>query len=222
MIAKAPAAGFVKTRLCPPLVPAQAALLAAAFAEDTLERLCGLDAVEVRLALDEQRPGQGEALRLAACRAGVAVEDQGGGDLGARMARLLERGLAAGLPTVLVGADSPDMPRETLVAAFEALQRTDAVLAAAGDGGYVLVGARRQVAGLFDIDVPWSSARVFAATCEALARTGCAFETLPPCDDVDDAAALGRLSARFDAGGAAAAPATARLLGQWRCQGVRF
>lgn len=222
MMAKAPAAGLVKTRLCPPLLPEQASLLAAAFAEDTLRMLAGLDRVQARLALDEGRPGLGDALRLMARCVGVAVEEQGGGDLGARMARLLERGHAAGVPTVLVGSDCPDMPRDTIVAAFEALQRTDAVVVPASDGGYVLIGARRRIAGLFDIDAPWSSPRVFAATCHALAREGCAFETLAPCEDVDDAAALGRLAARFDAGGAAAAPATARLIGRWRSEGARF
>jgi len=165
----------------------------------------------------------GGALRLRelAQRLGVVVEAQGGGDLGARMARLLERGLATGLPTILVGTDSPDLPPATVECAFAALGRVDAVLVPARDGGYVLIGASRPLAGLFEIDAPWSSARVFAATCEALRREGCAFETLRTWEDVDDAAALGRLAARLD-DDSAAAPATARLLEAWRRQGVRF
>lgn len=220
VMAKAPVAGAVKTRLCPPLSAAQAAALADAFASDTLARLAALQGLDVRLALD--RPADGCAMIELASSLGIGREMQGEGDLGRRMARLVERGLAGGLPVILVGTDSPDLPGEIVESAIGALGRVDVVLAPARDGGYVLVGARRRVEGLFEIDAPWSSPRVFAATCESLGRRGCAFEILAPWDDVDDAAALGRLAARLDDRDPAAAPATARLLDVWRNQGVRF
>lgn len=236
IMAKSPRPGRVKTRLCPPLAARQAAELAGAFAADVLATAGGLGGVEARLALDDAgadpsdpaaaRSGGADPpaadLRALARSFGITAEAQGGGDLGARMRRLLERGLAGGAPTVLIGTDSPDLPRELIASAFEALGRVDVVLGPARDGGYVLVGARRAVAGLFEIDPPWGSGRVFEATCEALARTGCTFEALCAWDDVDDAAALGRLIDRLDAGGARVAPATARLLATWRQQGVRF
>lgn len=224
VMAKAPVPGFVKTRLCPPLSPAQASSLAEAFALDTLEKLAGLAAaggVEVRLALDGAGQEGARGLEDLAARLLVPVEGQGGGDLGARMNEALGRGLATGRPTVLVGTDTPDLPATLVLSAFEALSRVDAVLAPAGDGGYVLVGARRPLPELFRIDAPWSSDGVFAATCEALRRAGCPFEVLGSWDDVDDAAALGRLASRLD-GASAVAPCTARLLGEWRCEGVRF
>ncbi|MFN2426410.1 MAG: TIGR04282 family arsenosugar biosynthesis glycosyltransferase [Candidatus Binatia bacterium] len=232
IMAKEPRPGLVKTRLCPPLTPVQACRVAEAFAIDTLTTISSLDEVEVRLALDDARaePGAGSAgesaappsstLRRVARDLGMSVEDQGDGDLGVRMRLLLERGLADGLPTILVGTDCPDLPRSTIPAALDALGHADVVIAPSHDGGYVLVGAARPVAELFRIDAPWSSARVFAATCEALRRAGCAFEALDAWDDVDDAAALGRLASRLDA--TAAAPATARLLETLRTQGVGF
>jgi len=238
VMAKAPVAGFVKTRLCPPLTPGQASRLAAAFAIDTLAMLAGLGDLEVRLALDGgpdraavaeaegqaggEAPGEIEEMEAFARRHGVEVEDQGGGDLGRRMERLMARGLAEGLPTVLVGTDCPDLAPAAVRAAFAALGRVDAVLVPVRDGGYVLVGARRPVAGLFTIDAAWSSDRVFEATRDALVRSGGTFEALDEYDDVDDAAALGRLAARLGDGDAAVAPRTAALLGEWRREGVRF
>ncbi len=247
VMAKSPAAGRVKTRLCPPLEPRQAAELAAAFVEDLLASLVRAGDFEVRLALEEHSRehdsrrdgaiGEEEALdadtaaavreaalrlrRLAAAN-GVRVEGQGEGDLGRRMSLLVDRGLAEGSATVLVGGDVPDLPPATVRAAFEALERTDAVLAASRDGGYVLVGARRRDEALFSIDAAWSSPDVFSATCASLTRSRCSFATLPAWEDVDDAPALGRLAARLDGGGDAVAPATAGLMRRWRREGVRF
>lgn len=226
-MAKAPVAGLVKTRLCPPLSPARAAELAAAFASDVLHRLVPIDGIDLRLALDRAgtdrraRPA-GADLEALAAGLGVPVEDQGGGDLGARMDRLVRRGLADGLPTILVGTDTPDLSPEVVRSAVRALAAHDAVLAPARDGGYVLVGASRGLEGLFRIDAAWSSERVFVATCEALTRDGCAFEVLAGAEDVDDAASLGRLAGRLAGSGALVAPATAALLETWRTEGVRF
>jgi hypothetical protein len=224
ILAKEARPGLVKTRLCPPLSGAQAARLATAFADDIVRRLAGLSkaaGIEVRLALDDENGAAG-GIRSIGRDAGVAVEGQGSGDLGARMAGLMKRGLATGVPTILVGTDSPDLPAGTVLSAIEALARVNVAVAPATDGGYVLIGARAVVRALFEIDAPWSGPHVFEATCRALTRAQCAFETLPAWDDVDDAPALARLARRLEESGGGAAPATARLLAEWKREGVRF
>lgn len=239
VLAKEPAPGFVKTRLCPPLTPERAAGLAAAFAADVLSMAGTLREVEARLAVDpdpgpgpprDSRPDPGglagaggpdPGLAALASRLGLAVEGQGPGDLGQRMARLMERGLGAG-PTILVGTDCPDLPPSAVRGALAALGRCDVVLGPAADGGYWLVGARRPVPSLFAIDAPWSSDRVLDATSCALSRARCAFELLETREDVDDAAALGRLASRLQRDGEDAAPQTARLLARWRGEGEGF
>jgi len=77
-----------------------------------------------------------------------------------------------------IGGGSPDMDR-----AAAALERHDAVLGPAEDGGYVLVGLARDV----DVfgGVPWSTPEVMAATRARLAAAGASHVELPPLWDVD-------------------------------------
>ena len=90
----------------------------------------------------------------------VPVVDQGGGDLGARMARALRRGRR----TVVVGCDIPGLAADDIHAAFRALGRADAVFGPAEDGGYWLVGlGPRRPARPF-ADVRWSTEHALADT----------------------------------------------------------
>jgi uncharacterized protein len=63
---------------------------------------------------------------------GLPMQPQGGGDLGARMARAL----APHRRAVLVGTDIPGLGRADIAAAFRALGRADAVFGPSEDGGY--------------------------------------------------------------------------------------
>ena len=65
---------------------------------------------------------------------------QGGGDLGARMARML-KAVGPG-PACLIGADIPGITPTHVAAAFAALGRNDGVFGPAPDGGYWLIGLR--------------------------------------------------------------------------------
>ncbi len=72
---------------------------------------------------------------------GWQARPQGAGDLGQRMARALAScppGLA-----VLVGADIPALGRRHVAHAFQALRTADRVFGPAEDGGFWLVGIRR-------------------------------------------------------------------------------
>jgi rSAM/selenodomain-associated transferase 1 len=114
---------------------------------------------------------------------------QGGGDLGARMARAMQR--FPHRPVVLVGSDIPDLSAHHIADAFAALGRNDLVFGPATDGGYWLVGARvgAMARGLFK-DVRWSGPDALADT---LANaTGRRVALLDELNDVDDAADYAR------------------------------
>ncbi len=94
---------------------------------------------------------------------------QGGGDLGARMARAF-RALPPG-PACIAGADIPGIGPRHIAEAFAALGRAEAVIGPATDGGYWLIGLRRgraAPAGLFR-DVRWSTAHARTDTEASLA-----------------------------------------------------
>ena len=116
---------------------------------------------------------------------GVQVVAQGGGDLGARMARPLRR-LPPG-PVVIVGSDIPDIDARRVAAAFRVLGRHEFVFGPAEDGGYWLVGAarRRLPRGLF-AGVRWSGPHALADTLATL-PAGAAVGFVEVLADVDDA-----------------------------------
>lgn len=116
--------------------------------------------------------------------------DQGRGDLGVRMGRVM-RTRPPG-PVVIIGTDIPDIAPRHVAAAFAALGRNDAVFGPADDGGYWLIGLRRRpFLPRLEGPVRWSSPHALADTRRLLgARVRTAMlETLI---DVDDGESLAR------------------------------
>jgi uncharacterized protein len=187
VMAKAPKAGFAKTRL----IPALGAQGAAALAECLLERTIGhalgakLGPVDLCCAPDTSHP----ALARHAHWPGMALSSQGGGDLGARMARAFDRRLAHTGRALMIGTDAPALDALMLGRAAAALDAADAVFIPALDGGYALIGLRRAAPTLFS-GMAWSTARVMAETRVRLAAAGIRHVELPPIADVDEPADL--------------------------------
>ena len=151
VFAKRPTPGRVKTRMCPPLSPEQAAELYAAMLQDVLvasqaaARMLGLDPV---LAVDP--PGSAPDLARM-CPAGFRVVAQRGADLSERMAWAAAEAAASGATRILLrGSDSPALSAEGIGAALAALDEHDLVICPDRDGGYTLVGLRGVTPGLFD------------------------------------------------------------------------
>ena len=118
---------------------------------------------------------------------------QGGGGLGARMARVMA--LLPPGPVVIVGADIPDIRAADAAAAFRALGRHDAVFGPAADGGYWLVGLRRRPRFRDPFKtVRWSTEHALADTRANL--QGARVALLRELEDVDDGAAFRRRANR--------------------------
>jgi rSAM/selenodomain-associated transferase 1 len=187
VMAKAPVAGAVKTRLIPALGAQGAAQLAERLLERTLDAARGFDGAALELCCAR------DATHAAFRRAGVATSVQGEGDLGQRMARAFERALARSRAVVLIGTDAPALDAAYLRAAFRALESGAAVFGPALDGGYALVGLTRRAPALFE-RIDWGSSRVMAQTRERAREIGLALAELAPLADIDrpeDLAALG-------------------------------
>ncbi|MCC6718967.1 MAG: TIGR04282 family arsenosugar biosynthesis glycosyltransferase [Acetobacteraceae bacterium] len=120
---------------------------------------------------------------------GIPRVGQGGGDLGARMARVLGRARRG--RAVIIGSDIPAAGAADLRAAFRALGRADAVFGPAEDGGYWLVGfGPRRAARPFD-GVRWSGPHALADTLANMAGRRVAL--LRRLRDVDGAGDLVRV-----------------------------
>ncbi len=118
-----------------------------------------------------------------AARHGIALHAQGAGQLGERMARAFMRLLDAG-PVVLVGSDCPSVGVEDLRAAAASLATHEAVVQPAEDGGYVLVGLSRPIAGLFE-GIRWGEASVMRETRLRLRQANATWREMPVRWDVD-------------------------------------
>lgn len=188
IFAKAPIPGQVKTRLCPPLTPDEAASLHGSFVLDTLERT---KAAIAKFRLPAARilacaPSSTHVFfKIMAERHGVQLLDQEGADLGARMHAAFASLFAQGFKrVVLVGTDVPSLPLAHYRQAFETLGSHDLVLGPAQDGGYYLMGLTRPAPELFH-DIPWSGDRVLAATRDRAGEAGLRIGLLPVWRDVD-------------------------------------
>jgi rSAM/selenodomain-associated transferase 1 len=219
VFAKLPRAGLVKTRLCPPLTPEEAAELYRCLLADVLEesaraaRALGLAAV---LAVD---PPEGCAELAAGAPPGFRALAQRGPDLGARMVRVAREAAAAGAPCALLrGSDSPALGEATMREALHALAGgADLALSPDRDGGYGLValGARALLHGLGRpalFDHPMSTASVLADTVGNAARLGLRVAQLAPGFDVDRFDDLRRLAAARHERVSLACPRTLALL----------
>lgn len=207
VFAKRPEPGGVKTRLCPPFTPGQAAELYACMLDDVLESSSG-DAAQLGLALGlaVHPPDAVEALAARAPQ-GTWSFAQRGADLGERMAAAVEDAHAAGFaPVLLRGSDSPTLGLDALRAAVEALSRADGVIGPDRDGGYNLIGLRRPVPGLFAHAM--STGRVLEDTRARACAKGLAVELLPHGFDIDTAGDLALLAHARRAGEASRCPRT--------------
>jgi rSAM/selenodomain-associated transferase 1 len=184
IFAKAPIVGQVKTRLCPPLTPEQAADLFRCFLLDTVERMCGLEAVEVFVAIT---PADSEPLFRSLIPFPVRYQPQRGASLGERQINTLSDMLAAGFSrTLIIGSDIPTLPVAYVQEAFRRLEdpACDAVFGPSRDGGYYLVGVRQVHRPLFE-NIAWSTPQVLQQTLEQARKHRYAVALVPSWYDVD-------------------------------------
>jgi rSAM/selenodomain-associated transferase 1 len=190
ILAKAPVAGAVKTRLIPALGAESAAALQARLIGRTVETACQANIGPVTLWVTPSPP-HANFTALASCFP-IALAEQPDGDLGARMLAACD---AAAGPAVVIGTDCPALTPAHLRQAAEVLRAgSDVVVIPADDGGYVLIGSREPQPRLF-ADMTWGTDTVMAETRARLARHGLRCRELPPLWDVDRPEDLARMRA---------------------------
>lgn len=187
-----PEVGKCKTRLIPALGAQGAAQLhqeLTCFTLSWAQRLARRKSVvtEIHFA------GGSEAAMRAVFGDHFNYVPQCGEDLGSKMKQAVFSAIRNGADkVVVVGTDCPELNEDFAVSALEALDRHDVCISPASDGGYTLLGGRREafqnpeVAGALFEDIDWGTERVFQQTVgamSALQSTSLCF--LPTRSDVD-------------------------------------
>jgi len=187
IMAKAPIAGFAKTRLIPALGAQGAADLQARLIEHTVRIAsgAGLGPVLLWCAPDTAHP----LFAHMRARFGIGLAKQPDGDLGARILAAVS---AAPQSVLVIGTDCPVLSARHLRDAAHALESHDAVVIPADDGGYVLIGTRTPQPALF-AGVTWSTATVMAETRARLRECNMTWAELPPLWDIDTPDDLARM-----------------------------
>ncbi|WP_244502394.1 TIGR04282 family arsenosugar biosynthesis glycosyltransferase [Streptomyces oceani] len=187
VIAKEPVPGRVKTRLVPPYTPTEAAELAAAALEDTLEVVARVPARRRVLVLS------GSTGPWLPTGAGFEVVPQATGGLDERIAAAFA--LCDG-PALLLGMDTPQLTAELLapVTGPRAWDDCDAWFGPAVDGGFWALGLAVPDPELAR-GVPMSTPHTGAAQRRRLVDAGLRVRDLPRLRDMDtapDAAEIAR------------------------------
>src|SRR6476620_7974053 len=209
VMTKAPQPGRVKTRLVPPLTPEEAAELNKCFLRDTtaaISSVCSLrpvgdgnashsKAATAACGIAVYTPVGAESAYTDILSADFSLLPQRGDKFGERLYFAVEDLFKCGFGSVcLIDSDSPTVPTENFAEAVELLNTTEdsVVLGPSDDGGYYLIGVKKQHKHLFD-QIDWSTERVLNQTIQRATEIGLEVKLLPAGYDVDDGASLRRL-----------------------------
>ncbi|MEE2776746.1 MAG: TIGR04282 family arsenosugar biosynthesis glycosyltransferase [Acidobacteriota bacterium] len=195
VFAKPPIAGEVKTRLQGTLSTTQAAELHRALLLDLVERVGhGSFDVELWWARSSARDEELRALP-------GPHEIQASGDLGARMADAVTRRGASYDKVAVVGSDLPQLDRDLVHGAFEALGSAEIVIGPASDGGYYLIGGAADAldSSIFE-GIEWGTSAVLQQTLSRCAGLSREVTLLAEVRDVDRPEDLEWLQAELESG----------------------
>ena len=184
-----PEPGKTKTRLIPALGAEGAARLQRQMTEHILT-IATKVSDRPGLTIEVRHEGGNTGLMQEWLGPQFSYRPQGSGNLGRRMARAFEAAFQKSKgATVIVGSDIPGISTNIIQQAFEALQKNDLVLGPAHDGGYYLIGMKKNLpaatyARLFE-GIDWGTGEVLSQTLQAARESGLCFILLESLGDLD-------------------------------------
>jgi rSAM/selenodomain-associated transferase 1 len=192
VMAKASIPGRTKTRLSPPLRPAEASELNTAFLLDIVGNLSAAsESVDIATFMAFGPPGSSPFFEDH-FPAHIGLMEIWYPNFGECLRQTTEAIFVLGYgAAVVLNSDSPTLPTRNLVMAAKALAEPGdrIVLGPSEDGGYYLLGMNRPHARLY-ADISWSTDSVKTQTLERAAELNLETVLLPSWYDVDDVASL--------------------------------
>jgi rSAM/selenodomain-associated transferase 1 len=183
LFGKSPKSGGVKTRLADDIGSDHAVEFYKCCVEDTLTWLKSL-CIHLKFYF---WPSDAAEDLLDWLGSGLEFTAQKGDNLGEKMNNAFIDAFEDDFEKVLiVGSDSPDLPAEFINKEFDELDRHGGVIGPSSDGGYYLIGFKKETycPEVFD-DILWSSSGVLEKTLEVLERQQRRVYILPQWHDID-------------------------------------
>jgi len=183
LFVKAPGAEAIKSRLAKTIGDAHARRLYHNFVLDLVDEM-DRGGLSLQIFFDPPDGRDGMTAWLGKDR---SYEPQKGAGLGEKMAHAFEKCFSEGYDAlILMGSDLPDLPAAMIEQGFAHLEKSDAVIGPALDGGYYLIGFR---AAAFSPDaftaIPWGQSDVYEITCRIIRDRRLRLSVLPPWRDMD-------------------------------------
>ncbi len=194
LMIRSPERGKVKTRLAEGVGEEIALELYKAFILDTLDLLSILD-IDIIISLHSD--GDPEVLD-SLLKDNYLIFKQTGSDLGERQFNSLNEAINMGYEKAIVMvADCPDIESDFILGAIVSLDHGDAVIGPCEDGGYYLLGMKKDTLNphIFD-GVEWGTESVLGSIRSNSRRLGITLFELPLWYDVDTRKDLQRLEIR--------------------------
>lgn len=183
MFVKYPDKGKVKSRLSQYWDEDMVVRLYRAFIEDLLERLSNGD-YRFRIAYHPRERKNDFSKDFGNT---YSYMPQTGTGLGKKMQNAFKKCFSDGYQAVVViGSDSPDLPPQIIKEAFQALEKSDAVIGPSYDGGYYLIGfcIESFTPEAFE-GIDWGTESVYKTTMDILESAGKRVHVLPAWRDID-------------------------------------
>lgn len=199
IMAKASEPGKTKTRMVPPLTYQEASAFNTAFLQDVVSNILAAATYTSIGGYIAFGPPGSEMFFKDNLPAEIGLFEcwfQNFGDcLHNAIHQMLMRGHAM---AIVLNSDSPTLPTSLLAEAVEVLTQPGerAVLGPSQDGGYYLLGLKKNQRRLFE-DIDWSTQRVARQTLARAAEIGLQTHVLPTWYDVDDKTTLTRLKSEL-------------------------
>ncbi len=196
IMAKYPTVGMIKTRLGESFNPEKVAQLYLCFLKDTVEKVNGLGVpVFIHYTPDDKKE---YFERLFGNN--LNYLPQMGDDLGERLYNGFKKIFGQGYDSAIaLASDIPDLPEAILDESLKKLTEYNSVIGPSFDGGYYLIGLRKDSASknLFQ-GIAWSTETVFNETMKKIKQGKISCHALTPWGDVDQVSDLERLLSSED------------------------
>ena len=184
-----PEPGTTKTRLIPLLGAEGAANLQRKMTEHTVFQVKRI-ATRHELSVEVRYEGGDKNIMQTWLGKDFEYRPQGTGDLGQRMKRSFEDAFRTGASeAVIIGTDIPELTHGIIQKAFDALKQKNMALGPAKDGGYYLIGLRKNslsqaIPDLFS-GINWGAGDVLEKTIKIADNAGLSFSLLDVLEDID-------------------------------------